>query len=136
MTDNVHKDIARHRLAKAHKNLSAARVPFQQGLYRHAVAEGYYTELTALRSLLAALHLDSHRHEGVITLFHQHLVQKKKFPRIFNKTIPKLKKLREDATYADKVIVTAEEAEEEISEAQEFLRTADEVLARLLSEVK
>lgn len=89
-----------------------------------------------MRSLLAALHLDSHRHEGVITLFHQHLIQKKKFPKTFNKTIPKLKKLREDATYADKIVVTAAEAEEEIRAAQEFLQTADEVLGRLLSEEK
>ncbi len=133
MTDNYHKDIARHRLAKAHENLSAARVLFQQGLYRHAVSESYYTILTAMRSLLAVLHLDSHRHEGVITLFHQHLVRTKKFPRDFNKTIPKMKKLREDATYADKVIVTGEEAAEEIEQAEKFLKAADEVIGRLLS---
>ncbi|MER3524598.1 MAG: hypothetical protein C4326_11190 [Ignavibacteria bacterium] len=64
MTSNYHKDIARHRMAKAYENLSAARVLLQQGLYRDAVSESSYAVFTALRAMLAVFHVDSQRHEG------------------------------------------------------------------------
>lgn len=121
-------------MEKANENLSVARAMIVQGYYRHAISESYYAVFTAMRAMLAVLHLNSKRHEGVITLFHQHLVQTHRFPREFNKLVPKLKKMREDATYAPKIVVTEEEAQVELVEAGKFLNTAENVLAKMLSE--
>lgn len=134
MKGNHHKDLARYLMEKANENLSVARTMIATGYYRHAVSEAYYAVFTAIRSMLAVLHLESKRHEGVITLFHQNLVQTGRFPKSFNKLIPKLKKMREEATYAPKVIVTEDEAEKELGEAEKFVHTAESVLARMLSE--
>lgn len=118
---------------KANENLTVARTMITQGHYRHAVSESYYAVFSAIRSMLAVLHLDSKRHEGVITLFHQHLVQSGRFPRDFNKLVPKLKKMREDATYAPKIVVTESEAQTELDAAEKFLKTAQVVLSNMLS---
>jgi hypothetical protein len=121
-------------MEKANENLSVARTLIATGYYRHAVSESYYAVFTAMRSMLAVLHLDSKRHEGVMTLFHQHFFHTGRFPKDFNKLIPKLKKMREDATYAPKIVVTEEEAQAELDEADKFLHAAEIVLARMLSE--
>ena len=54
-----------------------------------------------MRALLALKHHDSHRQEGVITLFHKMLIQTGQFPKDFNRIIIKIKSLREDADYGD-----------------------------------
>jgi len=73
---------------------------------------------------------------GVIALFHKHLVKPNLFPKKFNTMTPKLKKLREDTTYADKVTVKEADARRELEEAEAFLKAADEVLARLLAQME
>lgn len=132
MKTNRHKDLARHRMEKAARNLSMARENFVLGHYDESVVKSYYVVLTAMRALLALLHMDSHRHEGVIALFHQHLINEKLFPKDFNRKIPKLKKLREDADYGDFVTVSKEEAQDEIRNAEDFLRAAEEAFVKLL----
>ena len=132
MKENHHKDVARYRIEKAAENLSVARQNYQLGNYRIAISQSYYCILTAMRALLALKHHDSHRQEGVITLFHKLLIQTEQFPRDFNRIIKKLKSLREDADYGDFVEVSKKEASEEIKNAEEFLGKAEEVFVRLI----
>ncbi|MEK9136445.1 MAG: HEPN domain-containing protein [Bacteroidota bacterium] len=132
MKENHHRELARYRMEKAYRNLSIARAAFQNGFFDEAVAKSYYAVLTAMRAVLAALHVDNKRHEGVITLFHQHLVNKDLFPKRYNKIISKLKRLRENADYGDYLSITEGDASQEIRNADEFVRTADEALAKLL----
>ena len=134
MKENRHKDLARHRLQKALRNLSVARENLQLGFYEEAVAKSYYAILSAMRALLALRHLDSKRHEGVIILFHKHFVKEKMFPVRFNKIITRLKKLREDADYGDYVSISRETAEREMENSEEFVKAAESVLVRILSE--
>ena len=133
MKENHHKDLARHRMEKAFRNLSIARETFHLGFYEEAVAKSYYAILSAMRALLSLLHLDSQRHEDVITLFHKNFVKEEIFPRKFSKTIAKLKKLREEADYGDYVTISKEIAEKEIANSEDFLKAADSVLAKLLA---
>ena len=120
MTENHHKDVARHRIEKAEANLSAGR-------------QSYYCILTAMRALLALKHHDSHRQEGVITLFHKHLIQTQQFPKDFNRVIIKIKSLREDADYGDFVEIAKEQAFEKMGKAENFLKKAEQVFVKLLS---
>ena len=120
-------------MEKAFRNLSIARETFHLGFYEEAVAKSYYAILTAMRALLALRHVDSKRHEGVITLFHKYYVKEELFPKKFNKVITKLKKLREDADYGDYIAITGNVAEFEIQNCEEFLKIAESVIARMLS---
>ena len=133
MKENRHKELARHRMEKALRNLSIARETFHLGFYEEAISKSYYAILTAMRALLALRHVDSKRHEGVITLFHKHYVKEELFPKKFNKIITKLKKLREDADYGDYVAISREVAEMEIQNSEEFLKNAESVIAQILS---
>lgn len=133
MNENPHKDLARHRMDKAFRNLSIARENFHLGFYDEAVTKCYYAVITTMRAFLALMHLDSQQHDGVIKLFHQHFIKEKMFPREFTKIITELKEIREDADYGDYVTIFEEDAQEEIEHAEQFLRTADAVLAKLLS---
>jgi uncharacterized protein (UPF0332 family) len=130
--ENHHRELARNRIEKSYRNLSVARANYQNGFFDDAASKSYYAIPTSIRALLAALHLDSKRQEGAIALFHQHLVNQDLFPRRFNRTISKLKRLREDIDYGDFASVSKEEAQQEIDNADDFVRTADEVLTKLL----
>ncbi len=133
MKENHHKDLARHRLEKAYYNLSVARANYEQGFYQDTITKSYYAILTAMRALLALIHRDSKRHDGVITLFHKHFVKENLFPKEFNKIITQMKKLREEADYGDYVEVTKGEATDEIQQAEKFLKKVEEVLIKLLA---
>ncbi len=133
MKENYHKDLARHRLEKAYYNLSVARANYQQGFYKDAITKSYYAILTAMRALLALHHIDSKRHEGVITLFHKHFIKQNLIPKEFSKTITRTKKLREEADYGDYVEVTKDEAFEEMKHTEKFLKKAEKLLIKLLA---
>ena len=133
MKENYHKDIARYRLRRATESLSAARENYYLGNYHIAVSQSYYCILTVMRALLALKHVDSHRQEGVITLFHKHYVRPKLFPKDFNKMIKNMKTLREEADYGDFVEITKATAEAEIAHAERFLKVAEEVFTKQLS---
>ncbi|MBI4810395.1 MAG: HEPN domain-containing protein [Ignavibacteriales bacterium] len=133
MKENHHKDLARHRLERAYYNLSVARANYQQGFYKDTVTKSYYAILTAMRALLALFHIDSKRHEGVITLFHKYFVKENLVSKEFNKLIIRMKRMREDADYGDYVEVTKEEATKEIQQAEKFLKKIEEVLIKLLA---
>jgi uncharacterized protein (UPF0332 family) len=62
----------------------------------------------------------------------KHFVASDLFPRKFSRVISKLKRLREDADYGDYLSISEDEARQEINNAEEFVRTADEVLSKLL----
>ena len=131
MKRNHHLELARHRMDKAAQNLSMARENYHLGHFDEAVAKSYYSILTSMRALLALLHMDSKRQEGVITLFHQHLVKKGLFPRGFGRIVSQMKRLREDADYGDYVEITQQQAEIEIRNAEEFLKTAEKTFVKL-----
>ena len=133
MKDNYHKDIARYRLERAIESLSSARQNYHLGNYKITVSQSYYCILSAMRALLALQHVDSHRQEGVITLFHKHYVRANLFPKDFNKVIKKTKEHREEADYGDFAQITKEMAESEIASAERFLRIAEEVFAKILA---
>jgi uncharacterized protein (UPF0332 family) len=121
-------------MQKAYRNLSAARELFHLGFYEDSVGKSYYAILTAMRALLSLRHQDSKTHGGVITLFHRHFVKERLFPQRFNKIFARLRKLREDADYGDYVSISKELAEKEMQDADEFLRVAESVMVKLLSE--
>ncbi len=133
MKENYRKDLARYRMQKASDNLSAARQNYQLGNFQIAISLSFYSVLTAMRALLALKHLDSHRQEGVITLFHKHFVHEERFPKHFNRLIKRLKSLREDVDYGDFVEVTQDEAAQEMKNAEEFLRKAEEIFVKMLT---
>ena len=133
MKENQHAELARHRMEKAGHNLRVARQNFHLGQFEEAISKSYYCILTAMRALIALHHRDSHRHEGVIILFHKLFVQPKLFPKDFNRVIRRLKTLRENADYGDFVEISKQEATEGIQKAEEFLKRAEEVLVRILA---
>lgn len=136
MNINHHAELARYRMEKAQSNLMTARQLFQLGRYDDSVSKSYYAILTAMRCLLAIKHVDSHRQDGVITLFNQHFIKTKYFSKEINKIIRNVKSLREEADYGDFVLITKELAEKEISHAEKFLIETEKVFTKLLTNQK
>ena len=134
MKENYHKDVAKYRMDRALENLASARRNFHIGDYKLSVSQSYYSILNAMRALLALKHVESHRHSGVITLFHKHYISTNLFPKEFNKVIRNMKLIREEADYGDFVEITKKMAEDEIAKAERFFRAAEVVFTELLSE--
>ncbi|MDI6766053.1 MAG: HEPN domain-containing protein [Bacteroidota bacterium] len=133
MSENYHKDVSRYRIQRAMEFLSNARQNFQLGNYKLSVSQAYYCILTSMRALLALKHFDSKRHEGVITLFHQHFIMTNIFPKHYNRTIKEIKNIREEADYGDFIEITKQFAEQEIANAERFFITAEKVFTQLIS---
>ena len=126
--------LARYRLEKATRNLEVAREAFSKGYYEEAVGRSYYCIFSAMRSLLALKKLDSNSHQGAISLFGEHFIREKLFPRGFHKIISEAKDIREKAEYGDFVKVPKETAARHLSNAELFLNKVTEVLEKMLSE--
>lgn len=72
--------LATHRLKRSKNTFQEAITLIKSGSLNGALNRLYYAAFYAARSLLATKGLDSSKHSGVISLFHQHFVK----PGIFN----------------------------------------------------
>ncbi|MEW6380190.1 MAG: HEPN domain-containing protein [bacterium] len=75
--------------------------------------------------------MDSPKHSGVISLFNLHFVSKGVVGKECGKIIAKAKDIREEGDYGDFIVVSEEEAELQIIDAQKILSEVKRVLGKL-----
>ncbi len=74
MRDEI-KALVGHRMARAKESHEDGMTLLHEGRLHSAVNRFYYATFYATRALLATKGLDSSRHSGIISLFHQHFVK-------------------------------------------------------------
>lgn len=72
--------------------------------------------------------LDSAKHSSVIALFNQHFVKTGIVDKSMGRILENAKDIRENSDYGDFVIVTKEETEEQIKNAEKFLTEIEKAL--------
>ncbi|MBI4513400.1 MAG: HEPN domain-containing protein [Gemmatimonadetes bacterium] len=126
--------LARHRLSRAREAFAEGEHLLAKDAFMGAVNRVYYGAFHAARGLLAMRQVDSSRHSGVISLFHQHFVRTgvvdaekaKAFSRAFEK--------RQKTDYGDFATVTMEEARTVRDEVRAFIEECAQALERLIGE--
>lgn len=109
-----HIDLSNYRLEKAKEHLKAAEKLFEEKLFKDSVSRSYYSIFSATRALLALKKLDSKKHKGIISLFNKTFVKTKIVKIKASKIIKEAKIYRENVDYADFLIITKDEAKQQL----------------------
>lgn len=120
------------RMGLANDKLALARKLTGDGYYNDAVSKAYYAMFYASRALLLAVGEDPHKHTGVVFLFGEYFVKTGKTEARFGRTLAVAKRLREESDYDERKHATEKEAEQALTDAEEFIREVQRLLADVL----
>lgn len=99
-----------------------------KGRLHSAVNRFYYATFYATRALLATKGLDSSKHSGVISLFHQYFVKTGTFSPEISKTLTTSFERRQDSDYEDFAEVSRPEVEAMKESVRQFIKECKRVL--------
>lgn len=125
------KELSKHRLNRAREAFSEGDTLFEKEAFRGALSRFYYAAFYAARALLATKEMDSSKHSGVISLFHEHFVKTKLIDIEKAKALSRSFEKRQDSDYEDFVSVGRNEVSEIRREVEAFIAECDRVLGKL-----
>lgn len=112
-------------LEKARRSLIVARQNKEAGFPEFALSRAYYTMFYVASAFLEGKGLAFGKHSAVISAFGQHFAKTGQVPKPFHRYLIAAEKARKEADYGLEVGITAENAQETISQAQEMLDFAE-----------
>lgn len=118
--DERNKDLCRYRLEKAQKCLISAKILVQAEDYCSAANRSYYSIFHCIRSLLALEGVDFSKHSGVMAYFQKNYVKSGIFEKEYSKILTEAFEVRSESDYDDYYIISKEEVEKQIQNAQFF----------------
>ena len=124
------KDLAYIRFERAHQNLAAAKSNLELGDYKTALNRSYYAIFHAIRAVNCMSGFESSKHSGVIAYFNQNTVKTGKIDSDYSKIIKSASYCREKSDYDDFYVASADEAEEQLKKATEFLAAIEDLVNR------
>ena len=119
------KDLAKIRLERAEEMLASARKNFEIDELKTSLNRSYYAIFHAIRSVNCLEGFDSSKHSGVIAHFNQYTLKPGKMNPQLSNTIKKAMYCREKSDYDDFYIVSRKETEQQLMQAEDFLKTED-----------
>ena len=114
------EELSKYRYENSLEALEDAKLMFENGRYKNALNRAYYSIFYAIKAVNALDRFDSSKHSDVIAHFNQEYVKNGIFPKDLSKIIRLASENREKADYLDFYIASKEEAEKQISRANEF----------------
>lgn len=132
MTSEGREQVVGEELRVAREELAAADQLIGIALYRIAMTRLYFAAFHAARAVLYAQGYDPKAHQGVLTLFNQHLVRPAHFEPLAARVLARLQKYREQADYGESFVVDLEGVREESAAAQQFVERAEQFAQRSL----
>jgi uncharacterized protein (UPF0332 family) len=123
-------ELSIYRLENAKEKLVSAKLLHENNQYKDSISRSYYAMFSAARALLATKRADSSKHSGILSLFNQLFVKTGIVNRRMGRILAEAKEMREDSDYEDFVIVSNEEVEKQIKDAEVFIKEIEEVLKK------
>ena len=124
--------LSQQRSERAQRALEEGHSLFTNGYLEGAVNRFYYAAFYATKALLATKDLDSSKHSGMISLFHEHFVRTNLFDKEKAKALSRSFEERQDADYGDFVSITKQEVKDLEKQVAEFLDECQKVLSKIL----
>lgn len=115
--DNRQKDLCDYRILQAEDSLKAAKISYENGLFKDSINRSYYASFYAIKAVLALEGIDFKRHKDAIGYFNKSYVATDKFSRALGKKIGMLKQLREKSDYDDFFLAGKKDAEIQLETA-------------------
>ena len=129
--DKSSRDLSLYRLESAEQCIKAARLLTENGDYKGAANRSYYAVFHCLRSVLALEQVDFKRHSGVISHFRNKYIRTGIFDSKLSDIIAEAFDIRNDSDYDDFFVVSKEEVEKQIENAELFYDTVKKYLLTL-----
>lgn len=114
-------DLSKHRFETAEENLEAALTLLNDRKFKASVNRSYYSIFHALRAVTALDEFDSSKHSGVIAYFNRMYVKEGIIDKSISKIIDTSFRLREKADYQDFIIISKEQAQEQLEKATKVI---------------
>lgn len=116
--DNRQKDLCDYRISQAEDSLKAAKISYENGLFKDSINRSYYASFYAIKAVLALEGIDFKRHKDAIGYFNKSYVATDKFSRVLGRKIGMLKQLREKSDYDDFFLAGKKDAEIQLETAE------------------
>ena len=124
------KVLSEYRLNRAREDLKVAISNHQAGFYKAAINRSYYAIFHAIRAVNILDGFDASKHSSVIAHFNQFYVHERKFERDIYKLIDSAYRIREKCDYSDFFIASKEDSENQIENAQKFVKQVETFLKK------
>ena len=108
--------------------LSAAKGLISLGSYKDAANRAYYAIFHVMRSVLAFDEIDMKHHSGIMAQFRRLYIKTGIFDKELSNIITEAFTIRSDSDYDDFFIVSKSEVEEQVQNAEFFLKTIQSYL--------
>ncbi|MBI5478930.1 MAG: HEPN domain-containing protein [Deltaproteobacteria bacterium] len=130
MTDDNRRVHVAAEVALGDGSLQAAALLLDAGLLPDAASRAYYAAHHYARAALLTLGLEARSHQGLRSLFGQHLVKAGHVPAALSRALAHLQRDREDADYDRSFALDRSDAEALVASAREFVATVRGYLDR------
>lgn len=118
--DKKLKDLSDYRLEQAERCIKSARILAQDNDYKGAANRSYYAIFHCMRSVLALEGVDFSKHSGVSAYFRKQYIKTGIFNAELSEIIKEAFDIRSDSDYDDYYILSKEDVEEQIENAEKF----------------
>lgn len=119
---------ARLRLERAGEELQTAREMIGNGHYRASVSRAYYAMFYMASAALFSQSVQRSKHSGVESAFAEHLVKSGKIEAEYSRSYQRVRRLREEADYAERVAIDEAAARQALDEAAHFVVRVEQFL--------
>lgn len=117
--------LAEYKLQKARDCLTDAQILFDAKRYDGAANRSYYAIFDAATAVLALEGVAFSKHQGVISYFQRNYVKTGIFGVQESKSLQNAFTVRQKADYTDFYVISKDEVERQIMNAQAFLNTVE-----------
>ena len=136
MDERNRLNLSKYRFEKAKEELETSQENFSSGKMNASANRSYYAIFHALRSVLAIDGFDSKKHMGVISYFNRSYVKTRIFDGGISDLIQSAFRVRGNADYEDYYEVTAEEAQQQINNAETIINMIQPYLESCWAEME
>ena len=124
-------ELSKYRLEKAWESLKYAKILIDNGGYAEAANRAYYSIFHATRAILAFDGVDRKHHSGVISYFQENYVKTGIFDKDCSYILKNAFSIRQEADYEDFYVVSKDDADMQIKNAEIFINKVSEYLKNL-----
>jgi len=125
------KDLSKYKLDRAKEEYDTAQLLFDNNKLKASNNRAYYAIYYALTAVLCLESMAFKKHKDTIAYFNKNYVHGGKFPGDIGRKIAKSVKIRHVSDYDEFYIASREEAENQISTANEVINMIEAYLQRL-----
>lgn len=136
MPFNEKYDLSKMRLDIAKERIIYSKEILKIGDYKTVANRSYYAVFSAMRAVLALDNFDSKKHSGIIAEFRKRYIKTEIFPKDFSLIIDELVEIRQGSDYDDFCIVSKEEVENQLNNAETFVDEIESYLNDIYSKEK